>query len=341
MSPPLPSVRPIEPEDAGAVHGLLTTASLCERAGTTPWDPPALATRRLADPDVHRFGAFSRGALLGYAELEPRKNHRCRHVAGLRLVAEGEPASDVLLASALDLAWGWLNIDRVEFEVPAGDEVAAWLAARGFLEEYRKRGHRVSPTGASDTVGLAILREGFAPPPAPPAPPWPPRAAAHAAVLLRPSQVEDAAAFAATLREPSVRWGTLQVASTPDSLWKTRLARVDRDQGVILVAEQEGRVVGHAGLHPEGFPTHRSAMVGMTVSHAAQGRGVGGVLLGGLIDAARWLGLERIGLEVYPDNQRALALYQRFGFALEGTRRAAAWRDGFIVDSAVMGLLLR
>jgi putative acetyltransferase len=53
------------------------------------------------------------------------------------------------------------------------------------------------------------------------------------------------------------------------------------------------------------------------------GGGIGVGLLSALIDSAEpRLGLTRLQLTVFADNQRAIALYQRFGFAVEGTLRA-------------------
>jgi L-phenylalanine/L-methionine N-acetyltransferase len=44
-------------------------------------------------------------------------------------------------------------------------------------------------------------------------------------------------------------------------------------------------------------------------------------------------------LGVYTDNHRAIALYQRFGFQVEGTHRAYALRDGVYIDSHTMARL--
>lgn len=52
--------------------------------------------------------------------------------------------------------------------------------------------------------------------------------------------------------------------------------------------------------------------------------------------ADRWLGLTRIELTVYTDNQRAQALYRRFGFVEEGVHRGFALRDGVYVDALSM-----
>jgi RimJ/RimL family protein N-acetyltransferase len=66
----------------------------------------------------------------------------------------------------------------------------------------------------------------------------------------------------------------------------------------------------------------------------AQGQGVGRALTTALLALADdYLGLERVALDVYVDNARARALYERLGFALEGTQRMAAFRRGTYVDS--------
>ena len=50
-------------------------------------------------------------------------------------------------------------------------------------------------------------------------------------------------------------------------------------------------------------------------------RGVGTALIAAVIDLAdRWLNLKRLELQVWSDNHRAIALYERFGFRSVGTR---------------------
>jgi putative acetyltransferase len=47
----------------------------------------------------------------------------------------------------------------------------------------------------------------------------------------------------------------------------------------------------------------------------------------------------RLELNVYVDNEPAIALYRKFGFEIEGTNRAFALRDGVYVDSHAMARL--
>ena len=66
----------------------------------------------------------------------------------------------------------------------------------------------------------------------------------------------------------------------------------------------------------------------MCVHDEFQRRGIGAALLAALIEAAdRWFNLRRLELTVYVDNEPAIALYTKFGFVIEGTRRADAFRE--------------
>jgi putative acetyltransferase len=79
----------------------------------------------------------------------------------------------------------------------------------------------------------------------------------------------------------------------------------------------------------------------MAVRDDWQGKGVGSALVRAELDLAdNWLGLRRLELHVHADNARAIALYRRFGFEVEGTHRAYSLRDGVYVDSLSMARLI-
>ncbi|RME41865.1 MAG: GNAT family N-acetyltransferase, partial [Caldilineae bacterium] len=64
---------------------------------------------------------------------------------------------------------------------------------------------------------------------------------------------------------------------------------------------------------------------------------VGSQLMAAAIDLAdNWLNLRRLELTVYTDNEPAIRLYRKFGFEVEGTHRAYAFRDGVYVDTLAM-----
>ncbi len=78
----------------------------------------------------------------------------------------------------------------------------------------------------------------------------------------------------------------------------------------------------------------------MAVRDDWQGKGVGTALMGAALDLAdNWLDLTRVELTVYTDNAAGIALYEKFGFEIEGTHRRYAFRNGEYVDAYSMARL--
>jgi ribosomal protein S18 acetylase RimI-like enzyme len=72
---------------------------------------------------------------------------------------------------------------------------------------------------------------------------------------------------------------------------------------------------------------------------AVRGRGVGRRLAEAAIAAAKAQGAERIELEVFASNTRAITLYETLGFVREGVRRRARKLDGEYDDVVLMALM--
>jgi putative acetyltransferase len=159
-------------------------------------------------------------------------------------------------------------------------------------------------------------------------------------ITIRHTEPSDYAAVHAIFNSPRVIWGTLQLPFPSVEQWRARLAAPP--EGMYgLVACADGEVIGQLGLHTTARPRRRhSADIGMAVRDDWQGKGVGSALMRAAVDLAdRWLSLERLQLEVYTDNQPAVRLYQKFGFAIEGTLARFAFRDGAYVDAYIMARL--
>jgi L-phenylalanine/L-methionine N-acetyltransferase len=156
------------------------------------------------------------------------------------------------------------------------------------------------------------------------------------AVTIRALEPDDYADMAELFRGRRAQSGTLQLPFPSSAKWKKRIESQD-DNSYRLVAVVDGKVVGSGGLHMGMGRRRHTAEIGMAVHDDYQGRGVGTALLSGLIELAeRWLGLIRLELTVYTDNERAIALYKRLGFVVEGTLRKYGMRDGQYVDAYTM-----
>ncbi|MBF4461636.1 MULTISPECIES: ribosomal protein S18-alanine N-acetyltransferase [unclassified Rathayibacter] len=105
-----------------------------------------------------------------------------------------------------------------------------------------------------------------------------------------------------------------------------------------LVAEQEGALVGYAGvLCPVG--AYEGDVQTIAVAASARRTGLGRRLLRALLGAARERGAGEVFLEVRADNPVAQTLYRSEGFAEIGVRPAYYQPDG--VDALIMRLALR
>ncbi len=163
-------------------------------------------------------------------------------------------------------------------------------------------------------------------------------------ITIRRSEVADAAAMARLMSHPEVLPNLLQLPHGSEEQWRSRLSGnvTPASADLPLIALRDGEVVGSAGLHTAGPALRRRHVMslGMAVAPQAQGQGVGKALMAALLDYAdNWAQVLRIELSVYVDNERAIALYKRFGFEVEGRMRAYALRSGTYVDSYAMARL--
>ncbi|QAT48809.1 GNAT family N-acetyltransferase [Caproiciproducens sp. NJN-50] len=161
--------------------------------------------------------------------------------------------------------------------------------------------------------------------------------------IIRPIRKEDAESLNEMRRMPEVFYNTLAVPSGRIQETERFIAGLgpDSHQFAAVVPEESGRekVIGTVGLNVISSPRMRhSATLNIMVHRDYQNQGVGAALMKTALDLAdNWLMLVRVELGVYADNERAIHLYKKMGFEVEGTKRKSVIRDGTYVDELVMG----
>jgi len=157
-------------------------------------------------------------------------------------------------------------------------------------------------------------------------------------ITIRRVEPTDYEALQRVYSGPRVIWGTSQLPYPSVEMWRKRLA--EPPEGIFgIVACIDDQVVGHLNIHTSPNRPRRQHVgaIGMVVQDDFQGQGVGTALMQAALDLAdNWLNLRRMELEVYTDNGPAVRLYTRAGFAIEGTLRQYAFRDGQYVDVYTM-----
>lgn len=113
-----------------------------------------------------------------------------------------------------------------------------------------------------------------------------------------------------------------------------------------LVALKDATVAGWAALAPVSRrPVYRGvAELSIYIAAAHRGHGIGTALLAALIPASEAHGIWTLQATVLMENRASLALHQRAGFRIVGTRerlgaRAGVWRDSVLLErrSRVVG----
>jgi len=118
-----------------------------------------------------------------------------------------------------------------------------------------------------------------------------------------------------------------------EQTWWAELA--GRPRRSYVVGEWGGAVVGYAGVDRGG---EVADVMTVAVAPAAQGRGLGAVLLDWLVAEARGGGAQYLMLEVRADNLAAQRLYAKAGFTMLTVRRRY-YQPGD-VDALIMRLTL-
>ena len=158
---------------------------------------------------------------------------------------------------------------------------------------------------------------------------------------IRPAGPEDAAGTTALRRMPGVFEHAASLPSDRSRRMEELLRQPGQNRHFLVAVSPDNTVLGLVMLTVESNPRRRhSGGLGIMVRTDCQGQGIGTALLEAVLDLAdNWLMLRRVELEVYADNQRAVRLYEKFGFEAEGRKREAAVKNGAYVDLMVMARL--
>jgi L-amino acid N-acyltransferase YncA len=107
-----------------------------------------------------------------------------------------------------------------------------------------------------------------------------------------------------------------------------------------LVAEFLDEIVGWAALSPASKRRCYAGVVenSVYVARDARGHGIGRTLLEALIADAEAAGIWMIQTSIFPENRASLALHERCGFRVVGTRERIAKRDGVWRDTVFLEL---
>jgi len=163
---------------------------------------------------------------------------------------------------------------------------------------------------------------------------------------LRAIEREDLPLFVSWFNDPEIRQGLLMYQ--PFSLvyeenWFDEMMKRPREEHPLVIEIQQGETwlpIGNCGFHQIDWRC-RVAEFGICIGEKQfwnQGYGTQAVQL--LVKHGfLTLNMNRISLDVYENNARAIRSYEKAGFVHEGRRRKAMYKDGVYFDILQMSIL--
>lgn len=165
-------------------------------------------------------------------------------------------------------------------------------------------------------------------------------------IRLRAAERDDLPRFVDWLNDPEVIAGliiSLPMSMAQEEEWfKGVLQRPQAEQPMVIEARQgEGwKAIGNCGFHNIDWRS-RAAEVGIFIGEKKLwNQGLGTEVMRLLLrHGFETLNLNRVALEVYASNPRAIRAYEKAGFVLEGRKRQAIFKNGAYQDVLVMSVL--
>ncbi|WP_284640837.1 GNAT family N-acetyltransferase [Paenibacillus silviterrae] len=110
----------------------------------------------------------------------------------------------------------------------------------------------------------------------------------------------------------------------------------------VLVAEQEGAVIGWASLnqYSDRLAYARTAELSLYIMEGQRGKGTGRALLGAVLEAGKAGGLHTVLSRIVEGNDTSIHLHRAFGFDLVGTMRQVGFKFDRLLDVVLMQKML-
>lgn len=165
-------------------------------------------------------------------------------------------------------------------------------------------------------------------------------------VRLRAPEREDLPRFVRWLNDPEVIQGMLMfspMSLASEEKWFERMLERPPEEQPFVIELQDGdtwQAVGNCGFHNIDWRV-RSAVVGIFIGEKQYwNQGYGTEVMHLLLKHGfQTMNLNRIALEVFENNPRAVRAYEKAGFVLEGRQRQGEYQDGRYVDVLWMSVL--
>ncbi|WP_433750221.1 N-acetyltransferase family protein [Falsibacillus pallidus] len=164
--------------------------------------------------------------------------------------------------------------------------------------------------------------------------------------MIRQATVRDAGNLAALMMRVDGQSDFMMFEAgertlTAEQLEKRIISVEKQSNLLILIAEEKEDLIGYMfAIGGTANKNRHSAYLVIGIDEAFTGKGLGTEFFAEMEKWARSKGLHRLELTVVSENGRAVALYKKMGFKVEGTKKDSLFINGTFVNEYYMGKLL-
>ena len=161
-------------------------------------------------------------------------------------------------------------------------------------------------------------------------------------VEIRAATAADAAAVAAIYNETIVARDATMVLDPVDATYVERWLERLHERESMLVLTEQGVLLGWGivKFYSDRPGYARACETSVFLHRRESGRGLGSLLQGALMEAARKNGFHHVVVKIWAANASSIAMHRKFGFEIVGTQREIGYVDDTWVDVTIMQCIL-
>jgi RimJ/RimL family protein N-acetyltransferase len=133
-----------------------------------------------------------------------------------------------------------------------------------------------------------------------------------------------------------------RVARDEEIDWLSRaLASMEKDEIFYLVAEADGNVIANSEIcRRAGAYEQHVGVIGIAIRGGFRDLGIGTEMMNALTTQGRTMGMSVLELSVFANNERAIRVYKKVGFAETGRVPRKFFKEGKYMDEIIMTKLM-
>jgi putative acetyltransferase len=136
--------------------------------------------------------------------------------------------------------------------------------------------------------------------------------------IIRPIQPEDNVLIASIIRASLTEFGANKPGTVYFDYSTDHLFELFHSAPIsaYYVALKDQKIIGGAGIYPTaGLPANTCELVKMYLVKEVRGQGIGRRMIDYCLNVAKEKGFEQVYLETMPELNKAVSVYEKFGFS--------------------------